>query len=39
MTGGSLSEGDSVTVSGTVVVEVYNDFRFEIPIELAEVRL
>lgn len=39
LTGGPLSEGDTVTVSGTVVVEVYNDYRFEIPIEPTEVTL
>lgn len=39
LTGGSLSEGDTVTLRGTVLVEVYNDYRFEIPIEPTEVTL
>lgn len=39
LTGGSLSEGDTVTVRGTVVVEVYNEYRFDIPIEPTEVTL
>lgn len=39
LTGGSLSEGDSVTVSGAVAVEVYNAYRFEIAIEPTEVTL
>lgn len=36
---GNLSEGDDVTVTGTVAVRVYNDYRFEIPIEQREVTL
>lgn len=37
LVGGSLSQGDSVTVSGTVAVQVYNGYRFEIPIDSREV--
>lgn len=33
---GSLSAGDTVTIRGTVAVKVYNDYRFEIPIESTE---
>lgn len=36
---GNLSEGDEITVTGTVTVQVYNDYRFEIPIEKREVTL
>lgn len=36
---GTLSAGDDVTVTGTVTVRVYNDYRFEIPIEQREVTL
>lgn len=39
LTGGSLSEGDSVSVGGTVVVDVYNNYQFQIPIEPTEVTL
>lgn len=39
LVGGSLSQGDNVTVSGTVAVEVYNGYRFEIPIDSREVTL
>lgn len=36
---GNLSQGDDVTVTGTISVQVYNDYRFEIPIEEREVTL
>jgi len=36
---GNLSDGDTITVSGRVAVRVYNDYRFEIPIEKREVTL
>ncbi|MEF8801293.1 MAG: hypothetical protein V5A38_01110 [Halolamina sp.] len=36
---GNLSQGDAVTVTGTVTVRVYNDYRLEIPIEQREVTL
>lgn len=39
LVGGSLSAGDTVTIRGTVVVEVYNDYRFDIPIDSTEVTL
>lgn len=39
LAGTELSSGDEVTVSGTVAVRVYNDYRFEIPIEQREVTL
>lgn len=37
--GGPLSRGDTVRLRGTVVVEVYNNYRFDIPIEPTEVTL
>lgn len=36
---GNLSAGDEITVKGTITVRVYNDYRFQIPIEEAEVTL
>ena len=36
---GTVSEGDTFTVRGTVAVEVYNRYRFEIPIEPTEVTI
>lgn len=39
LVGGSLSQGDRVTVSGTVAVQVYNGYRFEIPIDSREVEI
>lgn len=36
---GSVAEGDTFTVRGTVAVEVYNRYRFEIPVEPAEVTI
>lgn len=36
---GQLEAGDSITVSGGVAVDVYNEYRFEIPIEPQEVEL
>lgn len=39
LVGGSLSAGDTVTVRGTVVVEVYNNYRFDILIDSTKVTL
>jgi hypothetical protein len=38
-TTGTISEGDTFTVRGTVAVEVYNRYRFEIPVEPTEVTI
>jgi hypothetical protein len=39
LTGGELSPGKTVEVSGTVTVRVYNGYEFDIPIEPREVTL
>lgn len=36
---GTISTGDTVTITGEIVVSVYNDYEFAIPIEETEVRL
>ncbi|MFB6221087.1 MAG: hypothetical protein ABEH90_06575 [Halolamina sp.] len=36
---GELTDGEPMTVTGYLAVEVYNEYRFEIPIEPAEVTL
>jgi hypothetical protein len=36
-TTGRVAPGEAITVRGTVAVEVYNRYRFEIPVEPAEV--